>query len=96
MLMSENVASGEVAEEDIVVPCVLLVRRGDETEVLHLPAPGEDIDEFLYVRDNDNETEMGLVKASRKLLFSVQTRNPARVGSLLEALWPKGQATFRS
>ena len=87
VLMSENVASGEVAEEDIVVPCVLLVRRGHETEILHFPATGEDIDEILYVRDNDNETEMGLVKASRKLLFSVQTRNPAWVGSLLRKFY---------
>ena len=86
-LLSNNVDSGELTVEDIAVPDILLVQRGHEVEVLNLLAPNGDVDEILYVRDNDNETSMGLIEASGNRFFSVQTSNPIRVGRLFRLLY---------
>ena len=86
-LLSDNAASGKLEIDPSVVPRVLLAQRGNETQVVHLPASGRDTDEILYVRDIEDETVRCLAEASGKPFFTVQTDNPERIGNLFRLFY---------
>ena len=87
ILLADRLATGgfNLASEDH--PQTLVVRRGSNTEVVHLPSPDTQLAEPIYVRDGDDETIASLIEVSGRLLFDPRAANSTRIGVLLRKLY---------